>query len=89
MEVKIGSPATITCTITNIASPNGVTVVWKDGDQTVTENVDTSSVSGKQQVSKLTVQSPQTDKLYTCVVSSTEYPESEPFAKNVNLKVLG
>ena len=87
--MKIGTPATITCTITNIASPNGVRVTWKDGEQTITDNVDTSSVSGKQQVSKLTVQSPQTDKSYTCVVSSTEYPESEPFAKNVNLKVLG
>ena len=89
MEVKIGTPATITCTITNIASPNGVRVTWKDGEQTVTDNVDTSSVSSKQQVSTLTVQSPQTDKVYTSIISSSEYSESEPFSQQVNLNVFG
>ena len=89
MEVKIGTPATITCTITNIASPNGMRVTWKDGEQTVTDNVDTSSVSSKQQVSTLTEQSPQTDKVYTCIISSSEYSESEPFSQQFNLNVFG
>ena len=89
VEVKIGTPATITCTITNIASANGVTVVWKDVQRSIPENVYTTRISGKMQVSRLTVPSPQTDKVYTCVISSTEYAESEPFSQDLNLKVFG
>ena len=89
VEVKVGTPATITCTITNIASVNGVSVTWKEGEQTLRDNIETTTVSNKDQASRLTVLSPQTDIVYTCIISSTAYPDSESYSQVVNLNVFG
>jgi hypothetical protein len=88
-EVKIGTKATITCIISNIASEDGIKVVWKEGEKTINENVETSAVKGKQQVSTLRVDNPQTDQVYTCVISSNDYVESKEFPREAHLKVFG
>ena len=64
-------------------------VVWKEGESALSENVDTSAVNNKLQVSKVTVVNPRADRVFTCFVSSTDYTESKSFSKEVHLKVYG
>jgi hypothetical protein len=85
-EVRAGTRATLTCSTSNVLS-KGVSVVWKDGDSTLSG--DTGQVIDKQQVSKLTVNNPESDKVYTCLVSSNSYENSKAYPFRVKLGVYG
>ena len=85
-EVRAGTRVTLTCTTSNVLS-KGVSVVWKDGDSTLSG--DTGPVIDKQQVSKLTVENPESDKVYTCLVNSNSYENSEIYPIRVKLEVYG
>ena len=87
-EVRAGTRTTITCTISNVL-PKGVSVTWKDGESTLDRIIDTSSVAGKQQISTLTVESPGSDKVYTCVIRSNSYTESQAYTELIRLEVYG
>ena len=87
-EVRAGTRTTITCTISNVLL-NGVSVIWKDGDSTLDRIISTSSVAGKEQISTLTVESPGSDKGYTCVIRSNSYTESKAYTELIELAVYG
>ncbi|KAL5255600.1 hypothetical protein ACHWQZ_G010988 [Mnemiopsis leidyi] len=85
-EVREGTRTNISCIISNVLS-EGVSVSWMDGNTALTENVETSSVNGRQQISKLTVENPTVDKVYTCVIRSNTYNRDQAYPIEVNLDV--
>ena len=87
-EVRAGTRTTITCTISNVLL-NGVSVTWKDGDSTLDRIIDTSSVAEKEQISTLIVENPGSDKVYTCVIRSNSYTESQAYTELIELEVYG
>ena len=87
-EVREGTRTEISCIISNVLS-EGVSVSWMDGNTALTENVETSSVNGRQQISKLTVENPTVDKVYTCVIRSNTYNRDQAYPVEVNLDVYG
>ena len=70
--MREGSNTDIRCIISNVLS-KGVSVKWLIGNTTLTDNVETSLVTEKQQVSTLTVENPSVDSVYTCVIRSNTY----------------
>ena len=68
-----GAPATLTCRVTGLAEDNDVEISWlpNDSGSPSDENPNTDT-----QTSTLIIDDPQTDKSYTCVVSSTLYQDS-------------
>ncbi|XP_063691212.1 titin-like [Bolinopsis microptera] len=79
VEVKQGEAASLTCTVTNFLT-RCVTVEWKYKQVTVIEPTDYNEVS------VLSLKDVQSDSVYTCVVKSKEFPESEATEETVNLK---
>ena len=84
MEVKQGSAASITCSVSNFR-PSGVTVTWKDNPGIVTKTTDSSGPHD----SVLTLKDVQSDSLHTCVVKSKEFPASEETQTIVSFKIYG
>ena len=74
-EVRIGTQATLTCTISNVL-PSGVTVQWRDGNTQIDEKVDISTVVNDEQMSTLTIMRAQLDSQYSCFISSNTFPDS-------------
>ena len=72
MEVKQGSAASITCSVSNFRQ-SGVTVTWEDSPGTATETIDSNGAH----VSVLSLKNVQADSVQTCVVKSVEFPDSE------------
>ncbi|KAL5255598.1 hypothetical protein ACHWQZ_G010986 [Mnemiopsis leidyi] len=87
-EVREGTRTEISCIISDVLS-EGVSVSWMDVNTTLTENVETSPVNGKQQISKLTVENPTVDKVYTCFIRSNTYNRDQAYPVEVNLDVYG
>ena len=76
--MRKGSNTDIRCIISNVL-PKGVSVNWMNGNTSLTENVETSLVTEKQQVSTLTVENPLVDSVYTCVIRSNTYNVDKAF----------
>ena len=83
MEVQQGSSALITCSVIK-SHQSGMTVTWEDSPETVTETSDGGSL-----YSVLTLNNVQSDSLYTCLVKSKEFPESEESSTTVSFKIYG
>ena len=68
-----GAPATLTCQVTGLAEDNAVEISWLPSNSGVSAggNLDSGT-----QTSTLIIDDPQTDKSYSCVVSSTLYQDS-------------
>ena len=64
------------------------TVTWKNGDQVIAGTVEGTLQQDKIQTSTLTVASPQDDEVYTCVVTSGQYPSSGPSETTVKLNTF-
>ena len=62
---------------------SGVTVEWQNKQVTVIGPTDYNEVS------VLSLEDVQSDSVYTCVVKSKEFPESEATEETVNLKTYG
>ena len=84
--VRAGTPTNISCLISHVQS-EGVTVLWREGNITVTQEVETSSVKDGQQISTLKIENPKSDMIYTCLLTSIRYPASTAYLKKVNLRV--
>ena len=67
--------------------PNGVTVTWTDGTETL--SAETTSVSDGVQDSVLSVENVQADSIFTCRVVSNAFPGSESFQDILHLKKYG
>ena len=85
-EVRAGTPTNISCLISHVHS-KGVTVLWREGNIPVTQEVETSSVKDGQQISTLKIENPKSDMIYTCLLTSIRYPASTAYLKKVNLGV--
>ena len=70
---RAGAPATLTCRVTGLAEDNAVEISWLPSNSGVSAggNLDSGT-----QTSTLIIDDPQTDKSYSCVVSSTLYQDS-------------
>ena len=87
--MRKGTKTDIRCIISNVLS-KGVSVSWMNGNTSLTKNVETSLVNAKQQVSKLTVENPSEDSVYTCMIRSNTYNIDQAFYfVEVNLDVYG
>ena len=63
---------------------------WMNGNTFLNDNVETSLVNAKQQVSTLTVENPSVDSVYTCVIrSNTHKADQASYPVEVNLDVYG
>ena len=85
-EVKKGSAASITCTVSNFRT-KGVTVTWKETSGKVIDGTD-SDLNGHH-ISVLSLSDVQSDASYMCVVRSKTYPGSESTEKTTELKTYG
>ena len=87
--MRKGTKTDIRCIVSNVLS-KGVSVSWMNGKIVNTDNVETSLVNAKQQVSKLTVENPSEDSVYTCMIRSNTYNIDQAFYfVEVNLDVYG
>ena len=87
-EERKGTKTDLKCIISNVL-PKGVSVNWINGNTSLTENVETSLVTEKQQVSTLTVENPLVDSVYTCVIRSNTYNADQTYPEKVNLDIYG
>ena len=63
---------------------------WMNGNTFLKDNVETSLVNAKQQISTLTVENPSVDSVYTCVIRSNTYnADQTSYPVGVNLDVYG
>jgi hypothetical protein len=88
-EVLIGTETVISCKITEITEQ--MDIEWsgfEKGDNFV-QDLGTYNAGTKSQTGTLTVKSPDTDKTYTCSVSSTTNKESTVKNIDVHLNVYG
>lgn len=84
--------ATVSCEISQITTK--VSVAWKDGDTPIiTEDDKYEVVEGDlntdKQTSTLKVFNVQSDRTFTCIVTSGEYPISGPFDGLAKIKMFG
>ena len=79
-----GKETTLSCKITGLTT--ATTVLWKQGDTTLSGSTPGSLV-GETQTSTLTVSNPTDDEVYTCVVTSGLFAESASSGTDVKLDV--
>ena len=85
-EMKSGTETTLSCVISGLTE--AATVTWHDS--TGEELTSTpGTLSGDEQTTELVVSSDAvtSDAVYTCRVTSGEYPDSDPQDTEVNLNV--
>jgi hypothetical protein len=88
-EVKRGSSATISCTVSDLQTGSAVSVSWTEGVNQQDGTVEGSLLDGVQN-STLTVVDPQSDMVYTCIiVISASYSDSQSFSTAVALNIFG
>jgi hypothetical protein len=87
-EVKRGSSATISCTVSDLQTGYAVSVSWTEGVNQQDGTVEGSLLDGVQN-STLTVVDPQSDMVYTCIVISASYSDSQSFSTAVALNIFG
>ena len=84
-DAFVGTSTVLSCKITGLDAK--ATVVWKKGSE-IQQGSQEGVLSGDgSQNSTLTVGSPQNDDVYTCVVTSGQYPTSTHSETTVSLNV--
>ena len=79
MEVKVGTPCTLSCTVTGITSP--VTITWRGYTPGQAEEIDVPLADGKQtKLLKLPESEVTEDKDYVCSTSSSNTVPQETYA---------
>ena len=73
-DAFLGTRTTLSCKISGLAAK--ATVIWKKGDDIQEGTVEGQLSGDKSQISTLTVDDPQNDEVYTCVVTSGQYTNS-------------
>ena len=81
-----GTSTTISCKISGLDTKASVT--WKKGDDAQDGVIEGKLADDKTQISTLTVENPQNDEVYTCVVTSGQYRSSPPTEKAVSINTF-
>ena len=79
VEVKVGTPCTLSCTVSGITSP--VTITWRRYTQGQAVEINVDLADGKQTKKLRLLESEVTmDKDYVCSISSTQSGPQETYA---------
>ena len=85
-DAFLGTSTKISCVISGLNAK--ATVIWKKGDKKLVGSVEGQLTDEKTQTSTLTVDNPQDDEVYTCVVTSGQYDSSAPSETTVNINTF-